>query len=97
MPPVEPTPRPDPVTPTRISWECPGCGEVHWKVERRVDALETADDLLRAGLNCVVLEDATAAAMRDADLAERAAAMMQPPAWVVEIVSLFNNQRYRKG
>lgn len=94
----EPTPRPGPTTLTRVSWPCPGCGAVHFRVEPRVDALETADDLLRAGLDCVVLEDATVAEMRDADLAERAATVfVAPPTWVHEIAALFNPSRYRKN
>lgn len=66
-------PRPDPETPTRVTWECPGCGETHHIVERRVDAMEAAWELLGGGVALVILEDATAATMKDQDLAERAA------------------------
>lgn len=65
--------RPDPETPTRVSWQCPGCGETHNLVETRVDAMETAWNLLGGGAGWVLLEDATVATMRDQDLAERAA------------------------
>lgn len=67
------TPRPDPETPTRLSWQCPGCGETHQMVETRVDAMESAWNLLGHGAGWVLLVAATAATMRDQDLAERAA------------------------
>ncbi len=67
------TERPDPATPTRVTWECPNCRTTHSLVEPRHEALETAWDLLAGGILCVVVEDATAAELRDLDLAERAA------------------------
>lgn len=65
--------RPDPHTPTRVTWECPNCRTTHALVEPRHAAFETAWDLMAGGIACVVLEDATAAEIRDQDLAERAA------------------------
>ncbi len=76
------TPRPDPATPTRVVWTCPNCQTQHILTEPRDEALETARNLLAEGVTLVILEDATAAEMREADHAEHFARL---PHWVVEI------------
>lgn len=67
-----PTPRPDHTTPTRVTWDCAGCGIPHSEVRPRDAALLRALILLERGLDHVILEDATAAEIRDANLAEAA-------------------------
>lgn len=92
--------RPDPQTPTRVSWTCPGCGQIHNVVEPRSEALETAWNLLALGVAAVVIEDNAAAVIRDQDLAERAAAIFaQPPAFIVKVGKRpwWDVRRYRKG
>lgn len=93
--------RPDPHTPTRVTWECPNCRTTHSLVEPRHQALETAWDLLGGGIPCVVIEDNASAVMREQDLAERAAAIFgQAPAFIVEIGARrpwWDVRRYRKG
>lgn len=91
--------RPDPTTPTRVVWACPGCGEVHTLVEPRDEALETARNLLAGGVAFVALEDNAAAIMREQDLAERARTIMS--GFIVEIgpapkAPWWDLRRYRK-
>lgn len=96
------TERPDHQTPTRVTWECPGCRAPHSIVEPRDEALEAARNLLAGGIPCVVVEDNAAAVMREQDLAERAAAIFsQAPAFIVEIGPApkrpwWDVRRYRK-
>lgn len=96
--------RPDPETPTRVTWECPNCRTTHSLVEPRHVALETAWDLLGGGIPCVVIEDNAAAVMREQDLAERAAAIFsRAPFFAIDIDAAapvtrkwWDLRRYRK-
>jgi hypothetical protein len=94
--------RPDPATPTRVTWECPGCGQIHHLTEPRDEALETARNLLAGGVAWTLVEDANAAVMREQDLAERAHRIMSAPGFIVEIgparkAPWWDVRRYRKG
>lgn len=97
--------RPDPGTPTRVLWVCPGCGQTHNLVEPRDEALETARNLLAGGVAFVALEDNAAAVMREQDLAERAATIFsRSPFFVIDIDAAheptrkwWDIRRYRKG
>lgn len=94
--------RPDPATPTRVSWQCPGCGQTHQLLEPRDEALETARNLLAGGAPWVLVEDNAAALMREQDLAERAHRIMtEAPVFMVEIgparkAPWWDLRRYRK-
>lgn len=94
--------RPDPATPTRVVWACPGCGEVHTLVEPRDEALETARNLLAGGVAFVALEDNAAAIMREQDLAERARTIMSRRLFVIDVdqpapkLPWWDLRRYRK-
>lgn len=94
------TPRPDPQTPTRVTWECPNCQTTHALVEPRDEALETARNLLAGSVAFVALEDNAAAIMREQDLAERARTIFS--GFLVEIAPASKRpwrdvRRYRKG
>lgn len=93
--------RPDPHTPTRVTWECPGCRQTHVVVEPRHEAMEVAWNLLAGGIPCVVVEDNAAAVMREQDLAERAHRIFsEAPVFMVEIgrkPPWWDVRRYRKG
>lgn len=73
------TERPDPQTPTRVIWVCPGCGQTHTLVEPRSEAVETAWNLLAGGVAFVGLEDNAAAVMREQDQAEMAHRIFSGP------------------
>lgn len=90
--------RPDHATPTRVTWECPGCGEVHNLVEPRDEALETARNLLAGGVLAVVVEDNAAAIMREQDLAEWAGRIQQVALVQIKRVRRpwWDLRRYRK-